>query len=772
MKFKINHFPTRLITLLNRSSASPTKPTVSFGLASTENPPPAAASTEHANVQKTAWSRLDRLMKLIVQLGGDGIAPLQSASSDFARCIEIFEYPETAKDMKGSEVNSMHCSINFIRAIDQEILFITRRLGHSMIGRLVEHLKETEEIVESQNRVRRLLEQLELNANVNIWKTVDEIATVGGKLFVDIQRENRLKNLPITPQAKHRSAESVSLRRVGCTPNTRVEVLKDLRDWSRTELSEKIYWLNGMAGTGKTTIAYSFCEELRIAQKLAASFFCTRQLPSCRNVNRIVPTISYQLALFSRPFRYAVSLALQDLDVHNQPLSEQFECLIAKPLSRIQDTLPTDLIVVLDALDECEDSPSVGVLLDVLFSYAQRLPVRFFVASRPDTKILDRMRNQAAGQLPKELRLHELDHSVVQGDIKLYLENMLQPRMKISQVQLEILAERSGVLFIYAATVVRYIESGNFERSAKRLKELLDAYQTGASSVNCEKEIDALYTIILERAINDPELNDTDREEMKMVLHTIVCAQELLSVDILAGLLRLDVEKSILPALRPLLSVLLEWDKTGVVSMLHQSFPDYLLGKRRSGQFHCDVGEHHTRIARLCFDKISSISPAFNICNLESSFALDNEIVDLDDRVQKSISREMFYACRYWGAHLMVAKDSNGFDTLLFDFLSERLLFWMEVMNLKNYIQEGTDMLFVVREWYYLEEQASGEIGQLLQDACEFVRSFASSQAQLSTPHIYVSHLSFWPEQRPVSKHYKLKKPQLVLKRKKAISAR
>lgn len=169
-----------------------------------------------------------------------------------------------------------------------------------------------------------------------------------------MQQDLRLKTLSHPSAAKYRSFQSDNLGRVGCTPNTRVDVLRQIQDWVHDSAGPHIYWLNGMAGTGKTTIAYSICEYLNQSSKLAASFFCVRQLPACRDVGRILPSITYQLSLFSHPFRCMISTTLQEYpDIHDEPLTEQLDKLIATPLREIASTLPSDLVVVIDALDEC-----------------------------------------------------------------------------------------------------------------------------------------------------------------------------------------------------------------------------------------------------------------------------------------------------------------------------------------------------------------------------------------------------------------------------------
>jgi hypothetical protein len=157
--------------------------------------------------------------------------------------------------------------------------------------------------------------------------------------------------------------------------------LSQLEGWTCDARGEKIYWLNGMAGTGKTTIAYSLCALRQSTRQLAASFFCSRQLPACRSVNLILPTISYQLALFSRPFRYALSRVLEeDPEVHTRHLSDQFQGLLLKPLQEVKDAIPTDLVVAIDALDECDDFDGVNQVLNILLLHVSSLPIKFFLS--------------------------------------------------------------------------------------------------------------------------------------------------------------------------------------------------------------------------------------------------------------------------------------------------------------------------------------------------------------------------------------------------------
>ncbi|KAG8725035.1 hypothetical protein FRC09_009635 [Ceratobasidium sp. 395] len=589
-----------------------------------------------------------KVLLSVLEKAADSFSPFKVIISGLSTCIEVLEQEakerqecenllnqlnEVARDLAGyldsstpSTVTPITESILNVSDLNVEIELLLRKVQRNKIEGFIEAIGDADEVTGCYRRIHVLLGRITLNANVHTWKTIDEQAT-----------DLRLQQLPNAPAAKYKSAESQNLRRVGCAPNTRIEVLEALKAWSSDGTSEKIYWLNGMAGTGKTTIAYSFCDHLQNSYHLGASFFCSRQLPECRDVNRIIPTISYQLSLFSPPFRHSLSQILEKgRDAHNQPLAEQFQQLVAVPLQNIAHTFTDNIIIVIDALDECEDKAGVDRILDTLISHAEGLPVKFFVSSRPEAMIMDRMRSREQEGLRSELRLHELERTVVQDDIKTYLKIKLKP-VKVSEADFDKLAERSGVLFIYAATVVRYIEYDNFSRSAKRLRLVLDSL--ASHSTDSDREVDKLYTTILEAAFDDDGLGNSERAEMEVVLNTVLCAQEPLSIDAVAELLGLEGSSSVQPALRPLLSVLNVSKSNGLITTLHESFPNYMFNQARSKRFYCDMQQHNARLARLCFGSIESVDPAFNICKLESSYVFDEEVPDLAKRIEEAISK-------------------------------------------------------------------------------------------------------------------------------------
>ncbi len=82
-----------------------------------------------------------------------------------------------------------------------------------------------------------------------------------------------------------------------CHPGTRVEILNTIAEWiQNTDSRQRIFWLNGPAGVGKSAIAQTIAESCR-DKELAASFFFQRNTMYCNMANRLFPTLAWQLAM-------------------------------------------------------------------------------------------------------------------------------------------------------------------------------------------------------------------------------------------------------------------------------------------------------------------------------------------------------------------------------------------------------------------------------------------------------------------------------------------
>jgi len=91
--------------------------------------------------------------------------------------------------------------------------------------------------------------------------------------------------------------------RHGCLRGTRTDLLLQLERWLGDKQDHRVFWLNGLAGTGKSTIAQTFAETSFADGKLGASFFCSRDFEGRSNLQAIFPTLAFQLTYRYLPFR-------------------------------------------------------------------------------------------------------------------------------------------------------------------------------------------------------------------------------------------------------------------------------------------------------------------------------------------------------------------------------------------------------------------------------------------------------------------------------------
>ncbi|GAB1527261.1 hypothetical protein RhiTH_010436 [Rhizoctonia solani] len=671
--------------------------------------------------------------------------PLQAVISDLISCVEAVEissahhreYEELAASLKAAsdslarhqqESRSVRTSELIERIsmlVAEQVAIITKKQGRAK-GRYVAEAEQDEaDILSAYRRIDGLLRQLSADATLNLCHTIDQQHII-----------TLLEALSASKLAVYDSRLSEEVGRRACTKQTRMKVLSDLSDWSLNPDVPNICWLNGMAGTGKTTVAYTFAKALKARKALGASFFCTRTSGECRDVGQIIPTIAYQLADYSPSFRSALVGALEkNRNISSCTASSQCERLLREPLLAVKSAMPEGVVVVIDALDECTNPKGAGMILDILFQVAADLPLKFFVTSRPEPDIRQRMQRQS-DHARSVCVLHEIEASLVRADIRLYLREELNEG-GVSESDLDRLAELSGTLFIYAATAIRYIREAGTMIDQDRLDAILSS---SSGSVYQHAEVDSLYTTILEAAVYKPGREPHEQTKMLSILWSAVCTREPVNVDTLAALSGMNASKANI-LLQPLYSVLHVSEATHTVSTLHASFPDFMFDKTRSAQFYCDEAQHSQLLAKQCFD-IMEDQLRFNICNLQTSYVPDSEVQDLQSRIDKTISPTLSYVAHHWGDHLMQAPINELWQAPLQEFFSRRLLFWLEILSLKRSLVVGIVMLSGLKLWL-MGDRLLGDLGKAIDDSWVFLSKLAAGAVSQSTAHIYISALPF-----------------------------
>jgi Fe-S cluster assembly ATPase SufC len=123
-------------------------------------------------------------------------------------------------------------------------------------------------------------------------------------------------------------------------------LLKQIQEWYQSSAKVPcVYWLNGMAGTGKSTIARTVAYTCDEHEQLGASFFFTRDQADLATSERFFTTIAIQLAQKIPGLKPEICKAIKENpDINERLLSDQWRKLICDPLSKLNERTPRTLV--------------------------------------------------------------------------------------------------------------------------------------------------------------------------------------------------------------------------------------------------------------------------------------------------------------------------------------------------------------------------------------------------------------------------------------------
>ena len=361
-------------------------------------------------------------------------------------------------------------------------------------------------------------------------------------------------------------------------------------------------------------------------------------------------------------------------------------------------------VIVLDALDENDCGTNfLKELLRVVES-GKLAGIKFLVTSRPEPTLVDMCKSFPEDAVCK---LHEVDTANVQKDIERYLCEALPDLKDKNDCNLEVLAQRVGGLFIYATTAVRFLTHYpplSTSEKSNQLQSMLSSWPI-SDGRDGRLAVDELYDQILGVAFR----NDHVRHKRLQILHTILCTEIRINTSVLADLSDTDQDtaKAVIDSLH---AVLFISSKDNYIYWYHASFPDFLFNEGRAKfriltheiNVFCDPLVHHAVLAHQCFAIMAEFLH-FNMCGLDSSYIFDSDVSGLSDRIHKNLSATLQYASRCWAKHLFQAMPAENHTDDLFlclnKFMSEKLLFWIEAMNLIDAVFDCSSLLKDAEDW-------------------------------------------------------------------------
>ena len=478
-------------------------------------------------------------------------------------------------------------------------------------------------------------------------------------------------------------------------------------DWAKNRDGKQIFWLRGMAGTGKSTIARTVAQLFTDKGQLGASFFFKKGEGDRGNASRLFTTLAVDLMAHIPELKPGMRKVVDaEPAIAEKALKDQFVKLILEPLSEMKQTSLQDreFVVVIDALDECEREEDIQTILRLLERTKDIKPVslRVFVTSRPELPIRLGFKQMSDGTY-RDLVLHEIARKTIERDITLFLEHELAkirerrcldaPWPKEGDIQ--ILVNMAVPLFIFAATVCRFLEEANGS-PRRRLNDVLkyDAKEISNQDVTYLPIMDNLFSGHGEREKEKLSL------EFRNIVGSIIVLETPLSIISLASLLDVSQEdiRCRLDSLHAVLSI--PTDEHLPVRLFHLSFRDFLLDSQKRGKspFWVDESEAHQKLATRCLQLMcTSKGLKQNICTLPSPGSLRNEI---DKRLlNETLPAELRYACRYWIHHVRQSNWQICDDELVHEFLQNHVLYWLEAMSLVGEAAETVKMIGILQSF-------------------------------------------------------------------------
>ncbi|KAK8235038.1 hypothetical protein IWZ00DRAFT_564758 [Phyllosticta capitalensis] len=547
-----------------------------------------------------------------------------------------------------------------------------------------------------------------------------------------------------------------------CTEKTREKILDDIQSWQKQDV-HNVFWLQGMAGAGKSTIARTVAERANEDGFAVGSFFFRRGDDALGKSDKFVTTIVRELAVHPALCEIFVHALSKPNDVAIRDLEHQWQRLIKEPLAERKDLR---ILLVIDALDECENDMTAKGLFDIL-SENQNLQIpglKVFVTARDEPWIRHAHQAQALGKIQED---------TIEGDIRRYFEDecanlkrlgsSLGSFQWLEQTQIEQLVKLSVPLFIVAATSLRFIATDHIDPK-------------GRFGILCNTsgppDLDHMYLTVLKYAVSckgaDRGLIETNLKRFSEIIGPLMVLKGALPPTEYAKLISDNYSELYSPVVNCLglfKAVLDVPDDSGPVRVFHQSFRDFLLDKKRvesalkprpqemqskslfqftPEDFWIDEKKANHRLFEECL-RVMRSSLKKDICKLKEPDATPLKIQI--DHLNACIPAHLRYACRYWIIHFISSKSSNKNDHKeLLVFLKEHLLALVRSDELSTSCQRSST---IGRSTATMRSK----LLKFVADAQRFIR-YNMHIIGMSPLQLYSSALVFSPKHSAIREHF------------------
>ncbi|OAA32125.1 WD40/YVTN repeat-like-containing domain protein [Moelleriella libera RCEF 2490] len=462
-----------------------------------------------------------------------------------------------------------------------------------------------------------------------------------------------------------------------------------------------------------------------------------------------IPDLRYYL-------RKSIGSSKED-EIKKKSLEKQFDMLIKSPLDKMQSILDkhqTPWVIIVDALDECEQPNKLSLVIKLLATL-RNVSLRVLFTSRITREVELALQPfiESEKTIIRTLSIHREFLEDTETDIRIYLEARFADIKKERQVHedpwptqedLDLMVRQATTpepLFIYAKTLYELVHGGpNGGNPKMRLRQWVEQPKSNAS------QLFNIYNPIFEQVFSEKENAEIRRPKQFLdALISLATPLSLISLTTLLGMSADDVSWS-LSKFHPVLDI--PSDNNEPIRLFHKSFSDFLLDENTStGKPLVDATQTHRMLAEKCIERMKATLKQ-DICQLRRPDISRDEI---DQKtIDTNIPTDLQYACLYWVDHLQQGKGSLSND--IYEFLGTHLLHWLEVLALLGKVLDGSYAIEKLLEMC-MDLNGFTELHELVQDAWQVIQTFIVMifETPLQT---YAALVSFSPATSMVRKRF------------------
>jgi hypothetical protein len=473
---------------------------------------------------------------------------------------------------------------------------------------------------------------------------------------------------------------------------TRQSILNEVAAWVASGSGpSNTYWIYGLPGIGKTSLAHSICKTLDDRNQLIGAFFCQRDDTNSSEPRNILPTLIYKLSETSSTFQALVAERLRskpNLTTESMDVTHFLDFILSMPGQLNEHSRA----FVIDALDECGNNNSREDVLKALTDVAAQAPwLKIIITSRPEADIERFFRgltgsSHSSYDLTADQKASDDLRTFARSQFAKVASHWGLSKSWPEESDFNRVISRANGLFIFIKTLILELEK--CEDAEESLKEVVQ----GSAGTGLES-LDGLYSSIMKAHSNI-------RGVWRMVVVITTAQHRPLCEEPIAKLT--GVKPNLVGKWVNALSSLLYRDEgaNGAIRVRHLSISDFFLSDRC--EYQVNLREAHVQQGTACLETMTK-ELRFNICNLEDSRLANADIKDLPSRVNQNVSDPLQYSCLHWSNHL--CSSANCDERLLVlgglkkFFGALYPIFWIEVLSIMGVVPIGAQSVRRLLSW-------------------------------------------------------------------------